>query len=477
VKELLGYSPEEVIGKTSFEFMPQDEAKRIRKWLKDIMASQKQFTDLENINIHKTGHHVMLEMSGSPILNEEGGLIGYRGLARDITHRKRTEEEMRRLRNLLSNIVNSMPSVLVGVDMEGNVTQWNREAERVTGITDGEAQGRVLTEVFPQLSEDMENVRQAIRARQTQKNEKILREIDGETYYWDITTYPLIINGAEGAVIRVDNVTDRVHLEEMMIQAEKMVSVGGLAAGMAHEINNPLGIILQSIQNTWRRFSLELKKNQEIAEECGTNLTQIHDYLEKRNIFQYLQGIHDAGLRASKIVANMLSFSRRSESEMAPADINQLLETALELALNDYDLKKKYDFRHINIIRDYDETLTDVPCTATEIEQVVLNLLKNSAQAFVEKKKERDEPQIKITTHREPEYARIDIEDNGPGMDGKTRRRIFEPFYTTKPVGTGIGLGLSVSYFIIVTHHKGEIHIDSKPGKGTKFTIQLPLER
>ena len=391
--------------------------------------------------------------------------------------RKQTEEEMRYLRHLLSNIVNSMPSVLVGVDANGKVIQWNKEAENATGITSKEAQGRRLNNVFPQLAGEMENVRQAILNHQPQKNEKVVQKNNGETRYLDVTVYPLITNSVKGAVIRIDDVTERTHIEEMIIQSEKMMSVGGLAAGMAHEINNPLGIILQGIQNTLRRLSPQFGKNRQFAKECGTDLEAIRSYLKKRNIFQYLQGIQEAGIRASKIVNNMLSFSRRRDPNIIPIDINLLLDKMIELASNDYNLKKKYDFRHINIIRDYDPTLTHVPCSPTEIEQVVLNLLKNSAHAISEKNREAYTPYIKIQTRKEQDYAAIVVEDNGPGMDAEIRKRIFEPFYTTKTVGRGTGLGLSVSYFIITKNHKGSISVDSEPDKGTKFVIRLPLRK
>jgi signal transduction histidine kinase len=188
----------------------------------------------------------------------------------------------------------------------------------------------------------------------------------------------------------------------------------------------------------------------------------------------YLKGVQDAGQRAAKIVANMLSFSRRGDANKEFVDLNQLLEKSLELATSDYDLKRKYDFRHIKIIREYDATLPQVPCISMEIEQVILNLLKNAAQALAEKREVSHTPQIRIRTQKESSYAMICIEDNGPGMDEYAIKRIFEPFFTTKPIGTGTGLGLSVSYFIIEAHHNGKLTADSTLGEGTKFMIRLP---
>jgi PAS domain S-box-containing protein len=357
------------------------------------------------------------------------------------------------------------------------VTQWNHEAENVTGISAEKAQGQDLTEIFPQLAGKMESIHSAIQQREPQKHGSVILQNDKEPRYSDITIYPLLVDRVEGAVIRVDDVTERVHMEEMMIQSEKMMTVGGLAAGMAHEINNPLGVILQGIQNTLRRLSPEVEKNQEIAEACDTDLVKIQTYLEQRNIIQYLNGIREAGLRASKIVTDMLNFSRCSESKMLPTNINHVLDKTIGLAANDYDLKKKYDFKHINIIREYDSTLPEILCAETEIEQVILNLLKNAAQAIAEKSKNEYAPQIRICTRKDQDYALIELEDNGPGINEDIRKHIFEPFYTTKTVGIGTGLGLSVSYFIITNNHQGTMAVESSLNRGTKFIIRLPFER
>lgn len=394
-------------------------------------------------------------------------------LARDMTDRKHAEDEMRRLRNLLGNIVNSMPSVLVGIDVSGKVTQWNQQAEAVTGVAAADALGLNLKDVFAVLAGEMENVKKAIAERRPQVTEKVAMEINGKTRFFDITVYPLVANGIEGAVIRLDDVTERSKIEEIMIQSEKMVSVGGLAAGMAHEINNPLGVILQSSQNVSRRLSGDLAANHQVAEQCGTSLADIVRYCEQRKIFHYIEGIHEAGARASKIVANMLNFSRRSKSTLDHADINSLIDATIELASNDYDLKKKYDFRHIAIERDYAVDLPRIPVAVTEIEQVVLNLLRNAVQATAGA--EIKTPQISVRTRLAAGHILIELSDNGAGMDEATRKRAFEPFFTTKKIGEGTGLGLSVSYFIITNNHKGAMRVESSPGKGSRFFIRLPV--
>ena len=139
-------------------------------------------------------------------------------------------------------------------------------------------------------------------------------------------------------------------------------------------------------------------------------------------------------------------------------------------------MKKQYDFKRIEIIKTYANGLPAVPCEGAKIQQVLLNLFRNAAQAMTEAGLES--PRISIRTRLESQrsMAVMEIEDNGPGMDEPTRKRVFEPFFTTKPVGVGTGLGLSVSYFIITENHRGEMRVESRPGAGTKFIIHLPIE-
>ncbi len=392
-----------------------------------------------------------------------------------ITRHRSVQKEMQQMRLYLKNILDSMPSILIGVDSEGTITQWNREAELYTRISSKEAKGKQLPEVFPRIEVHMDLIYQAINEKMPQRLEKVVDHINDETFYSDIVVFPLLEDRMEGAVIRIDDVTSRVRLEEIMVQTEKMMSIGGLAAGMAHEINNPLSGILQGVQIVIDHFSPDIKKNVTIAKECGIDLNLMQTYLEKRNIIKYLGRIKESGIRAAQIIDNMLHFSRRSESKRAKTNIANLINKTIELASSDYDLKKRYDFRCIEIIRHYDMNCPKVFCVATEIAQVVLNLLKNAAQAMHEQDDPSKIQQITIRIQKEGRNIRIDVEDNGPGMEEKVRKRVFEPFFTTKEVGIGTGLGLSVSYFIITSNHKGSMTVESSPGVGSKFSVYLPF--
>ena len=295
----------------------------------------------------------------------------------------------------------------------------------------------------------------------------------GQPCWVDITLYPLGAVPEDGAAIRIDDITQRVQMEEMMIQTAKMLSIGGLAAGMAHEINNPLSGIMQNMQVIENRFDPDFDKNRDAARESGIDLDRLRDYLRRRGILEMMQYIIASGRRAARIVENMLSFSRKSQEQFQPVDLVDLLERTLELAASDYSVGYHYDFKKIQIHRDFSTSLPVIPGEPGLLQQVFLNILINGAQAMAEA--EVAEPAFGIQITADAKGVVIEIKDNGPGMDALQTERAFDPFYTTKPVGSGTGLGLSVSYFIITEQHQGRLSVKTSPGQGSTFIIWLPL--
>ncbi len=470
---MLGYSRKEMLTLSTRDIVPHHAGMDDKTHWNLAKTRAKKF--FESFHRSKDGRDIPVEIRSN--------LFEYRGqryaitFAQDITERKQDEKELRRLRNYLSNIIDSMPSVLVGVDREGRVTQWNRKAEEVTGMDSEKARSQPLDLVFPGLAREMDRIRTSIRERRVINTPKVLNKQGQKIRYEDITIYPLVSNGVEGAVIRLDDVTEQVRLEEMMIQSEKMLSVGGLAAGMAHEINNPLAGVIQTADVLSRRLQADsaIPANQKAAKEAGITMEGVQRFIEARDIPKMLDTIKASGLRMAEIVNNMLSFSRKADAMVSSHPLDSLLDKTLELASTDYDLKRQYDFKNIKILREYQKDLPPVPCEATKIQQVILNILRNGAQAMQEKGSETSCFILRTRRDSVRNMAVIEIEDNGPGMDAQTQKRIFEPFFTTKPVGVGTGLGLSVSYFIITENHKGEMTIQSSPGTGAKFIIRLPL--
>jgi PAS domain S-box-containing protein len=397
-------------------------------------------------------------------------------LYEEIARHEITEELLQETQDYLHSMINSMPSVLIGVTREGTVTQWNSAAERATDINAEHALGKNITELSSFIKIDLETVRNAIDQGATQIKEAVQGEDNGQLTYADWIIYPLLSTDIAGAVIRIDDVTMRVRFENMMIQNEKMMSLGELAAGMAHEINNPLSAILHGVQNIYRRTAANLPTNLEIAEKHNISLEQLQGYLEERGIYKFIADIREAGERSAHIVTNMLEFSRTSTRKHTPVNLIELMEHSVELATNSFDLQHLSGAKRLDIQRDYAARLPLVPCSAAEIQQVFINIIRNAAQAFQSWPKQgKDRPWIKLSMHANENNVVIRISDNGPGMTDITKRHLFEPFFTTKEVGKGTGLGLSVSYFIITEHHDGQIEVESQQGRGSTFIITLPI--
>ncbi|WP_339511292.1 ATP-binding protein [Pseudomonas sp. RL_15y_Pfl2_60] len=398
-----------------------------------------------------------------------------RKLELEVQFRSKIEKKLTGFQNYLNSIIDSMPSALIALDDELYVTQWNQEASALSGTTLDEALNQPVFLAFPHLKLYLNQLKRTIDRHQVEKIERITWSRDGQPHHFALTFYPLTGVSGRGVVIRIDDITQRLNLEEVMVQSEKMLSVGGLAAGMAHEINNPLGAILHNVQNIRRRLSPELERNREIATQENISLEAIDRYLQARDIPQLLCGIQQAGTRAAKIVSHMLNFSRLSNRQLIPCNLPGLIDQALEIASNDFDLTERFDFKSLIIEREFDPMLGPVPATANELEQVLLNLLKNAAQAIHQRDDQRTPGKISLRTRLNPPWAIIEVEDNGIGMPESVRKRIFEPFFTTKEVGQGTGLGLSVSYFIITNNHKGQMEVQANKNKGTCFILRLPL--
>jgi len=398
-----------------------------------------------------------------------------RKLELEVQVRSKIEKKLTGFQNYLNSIIDSMPSALIALDEQLYVTQWNQEAGALSGTPLDEALNQPIFLAFAPMKSFLPQIKQTVERHTVTKIERVTWVKGDESRHYALTFYPLTGGAGRGVVIRIDDITQRLSLEEMMVQSEKMLSVGGLAAGMAHEINNPLGAILHNVQNIRRRLSPDLPKNLEQAEQDGVELTAVNQYLNAREVPKLLDGIQQAGARAAKIVSHMLSFSRRSNREMAPCDLPALIDQAVEIASNDFDLTIGFDFKGQNITRQFDPELGPVPGTANELEQVLLNLLKNAAQAIHQRPEDSEPGRITLRTRLNPPWAEIQVEDNGIGMSESVRKRTFEPFFTTKEIGQGTGLGLSVSYFIITNNHKGQMEVQSTLGQGTCFTLRLPL--
>ncbi|MDA8165507.1 MAG: ATP-binding protein [Desulfobacteraceae bacterium] len=265
--------------------------------------------------------------------------------------------------------------------------------------------------------------------------------------------------------------------QAQMVHSEKMVALGHLVAGVAHEINNTTNFITGALPPLGRSVD-ELKEILAVFEKIDRHGTKkaIVDQLKEaedlkqeldydrllRNLDVLFANIKEGARRTTQIVNDLKNFARPGTAEWKSTDIHESIDSTLTLLYSEYK-------HQIEVVKDYDRELPLVPCSPSQLNQVFMNILLNAMQAI------RGPGRIRIQTRKQGKDLHISIKDSGPGIPEAIRDRIFEPFFTTKPVGKGTGLGLSISYGI-VKKHQGEIVVRSEPGKGTEFEIIMPLE-
>lgn len=304
------------------------------------------------------------------------------------------------------------------------------------------------------------------------------KRMNGEVFYSYVITSRIEIDGKIIILVTVRDITESKKTQALIIQSEKMLSIGGLAAGMAHEINNPLAGMVQTVSILENRLLHidDFPANVDIANKYNIKSSDLESYMHERGINRMISTIQESGKRIAQIVSNMLNFAGSTNAKKQHYIFADLIEKTLELASIDYSEKRKYDFKKIKIVKDYQDNLPNVYCEAGMIQQVLLNLFQNGAHEMFEAEVKDPTFNIKTWYEAEKQMVGIEIEDNGYGIDPAVKATIFEPFFTTKRAGVGTGLGLSVSYYIITEDHGGEITEESIIGHGAKFRILLPID-
>ena len=272
-----------------------------------------------------------------------------------------------------------------------------------------------------------------------------------------------------------NNELEKAHSElkvkqSQVLQQEKMASIGNLAAGVAHEINNPMGFISSNLNTLGKyhdRLTTFLNSLSSFAEDGGGSLEEVRGLRASLKIDYILGDLKDliaesleGAERVRRIVQDLKSFSRVDEAEFKFADINQCLESTVNMVWNELKYKA-------SVVKEYGD-IPAVKCYPQQLNQVFMNLLVNAAQAI------EGPGEIKVRSFEEGGAVCVSISDTGCGMPEEHLKRIFEPFFTTKEVGKGTGLGLSIAYDIL-KKHKGEIRVKSEVGKGTTFTVVVPV--
>lgn len=266
--------------------------------------------------------------------------------------------------------------------------------------------------------------------------------------------------------------------QQQLVMQEKLASLGALTAGIAHEIRNPLNFV-----NNFAALAMGLVKEleEELAANQDKNIADLREKIETLlvDLKQLTEKINHHGKRADSIVKSMIQHARSSSGQREPADINQLLDEAVNLVY--HGLRANDASFNISIEKEYDESIGKLSVVPQDISRVFLNIINNACYAAVEKQKANSKtqmagfsPTLSLSTKRLNDKIEIRIRDNGNGIPLAIREKIFNPFFTTKPTGQGTGLGLSISYDIIVQQHKGEIKVETEEGKFTEFVVRLP---
>ena len=431
---------------------------------------------------HKDGHWIWVMASGRVFERDASGApLRMSGMHIDIDALKQAQTALAASEDKFSSLFQLSPDAIALADMDAGaeLVDANQAFMRLCAVERDDVLGRRIPdlEMF-RHSGVVEVLNEAAQGDAPLHNREVALACGGEEGTpCSLSCQPLRLGERPCMLVVLRDISEAKRMQRVMVQTEKMLSVGGIAAGIAHEINNPLGIILQAAQNLARRCSPDSPGNRKVAEAMGLDLELVGRYMDERGLSSFVDNIQSAAVRAAKITRNMLDFSRPGESGRRPADIRTIIDNALDMAGKDFDLKKKYDFKAIDIQVDIEPGLDQIECVQSELEQVFLNMLRNAAQAMAGADQPPEGgPRIAISAATAAgDKLRVVVEDNGPGVPPEIINRVFEPFFTTKPPGEGTGLGLSVSYFIITQGHGGTFDIQSLPGLGARLTVELPM--
>ena len=368
----------------------------------------------------------------------------------EVSQHKKTSEQLLASETYIKNILESMPSMLIGLDNKMNITQWNSCAEEITGINKEKVYGKNLWEAYPTITVSQDQVEKVLN----ENKPATIKYSQRGQYYFDITIYPLKDQDEAGIVILIDNVTQRTIAENMLIQRDKMSSMGELASTMAHDIDMPLQAIFKDLNSIQRSLT------QSTPEIQATLL----DATERAN-------------QASQIIRNLLDFSQINERKKRLASIPEIMEHTLTLAENTLSEPSGLRFQDISIEKHYEENLPKLPCFKSELQQVFLSLFRHACHALGNTEKDDHAPKIKIEIMTCYDALWVKIQHNGIGLTGEEQHEIFEPYFhdslEKKPSDTENRL--SFSQFIVSEHHQGQIAVTSDVDVGTTFHIQFQL--
>ncbi len=418
--------------------------------------------------------------------------LRFLGTLEDISERKAAEESLRKANEDNEDIVSSISAIMIGIDKQSRIRKWNKVAEETFGLSFSGVKGQPLQ--LSGLKWEWEQVADAIKQCQETISSIYLDNLtyqrpDDTEGFVSLTLNPMVrddtTKAIKGILILGKDITEKRLLERQLLQAQKLESIGQLAAGVAHEINTPIQFLGDNA-----RFLDEAFADLKLVIDACSNHTECHlqkdsgdpqahalqqamedadvTYLIEeipRALTQSLEGIE----RVTAIVRAMKEFSHPGVEGKTTIDLNNAINSTITISQNEW--------KYIAEVRtDYDSKLPMVSCHAGELNQVILNLIINATHAIgdVLGPNSTAKGTITIQTCNLPEWIQVRISDTGAGIPEHVRNKIFDPFFTTKQVGKGTGQGLSIAHSVIVEKHKGTITFETELGKGTTFIIQLP---
>jgi PAS domain S-box-containing protein len=489
---LTGWRREEVLGRSWFEtFAPPGTRAELKKsYLESMAAGTIPMHREEEIDAY-FGKRLLISWSNTLLRDPKGNVIGATMIGQDIGQRRKMEKELRKASAEMEHLIASIPSAIMELSAESAIVRWNAAAEKMFGLSSLEVLGMKIEScpvrwdagrVASGLAECVLK-REAVRVVDMRFSNR-----DEKEGLLSLTISPIIGESGEltGVIVLGVDVTEHRRLERQLAQAQKLESIGQLAAGIAHEINTPtqyVGDNTRFIQEGFNDIMTLLDRCAEAFQRLkegggvedavrdfddaaeAADLEYLRDEIPKA-IGQSLEGVE----RVSKIVLAMKEFSHPGSAEKTAIDINRAIESTITVARNEWKYVAEME-------TDFDASMPLVQCLPGELNQVFLNMIVNASHAIAEKGTNASDAKgtITVRTRNLGDRAEISISDTGAGIPERIRSRIFDPFFTTKEVGRGTGQGLSIAYSVVVEKHGGSIHFESEVGVGTTFVIQLPI--
>ncbi len=481
--ELLGYSQDEITGKSFFHFI-QEGPEHIDENLRPSFENHEPFSNIEIKIQHKNGSIIFLETSGVPMFDGSGECLGFRGIMRDITTQKLAELEIRHKSEQLTHLLQSLPVIpftcKATTDME--ITYVGGAVKEITGFSPEKFisdtsfwHDHIVADTAKKLCQDFRNL---YKKRESQC--EYLFEVADGSYKWFLDSRRVVKN-PDGSINHIvgtwHDITEEKKMrqeadcrQQQVIQADKLASLGEVVAGVAHEINNPNSFIsynIPLIEETWRIFEPIITAYGAEHRDWNEKGLTIDDLCQDMD--EIIKALKIGSERINTVVNKLKDFSRLDKGGRPKRiQINEVIDDAWTIV----GAQARKSFAKIE--KNLEAELPEIHGHHQKLEQVITNLIVNACSAVAEKEKAR----LSIVTRY---IARlnaliIEVEDNGMGMEGEVVSHIFEPFFTTRRDSGGTGLGLSVSYGLI-QEHNGIIGVQSKPGIGTKFILILPTDR